>query len=55
MKEHFDDYSCIEGINYCIDRYKESVENQRYRCDQARRSIFFYLLSYYRYHELGVG
>lgn len=54
MKEYFDDYSCIEGINYCIDRYNESVENQRHRCDQARRSIFFYLLSYYRYHELGL-
>jgi hypothetical protein len=54
MKEYFDQYTCIEGINYCIDRLKESIENQRYRCNQARRSIFFYLLSYYRYHELGL-
>ena len=54
MKEYFNDYLCIEGINYCIDRLKESVENHRFRCDQARSSIFFNLLSYYRYHELGL-
>ena len=54
MKEYYNESSSIEGINYCIDRLKESVENQLFRCDQARRSIFFYLLSYYRYHELGL-
>jgi hypothetical protein len=54
MKEYYNESSCIEGINYCIDKLRESVENHLFRCDQARRSIFFYLLSYYRYNELGL-